>query len=88
MLKPMNSPSTIRFGDASATIVRIDEMKRETLKANQQPITSADKPQNRTLTSMPTCTVMVRFIVNDDWNSRIDWEEMINYRSCINKSTA
>lgn len=52
--KAMKTPREAQFGAAPATVVNIEQMKRDTLKANLLPITSALNPQNKAPTNMPT----------------------------------
>jgi hypothetical protein len=40
----MKTTKEAQFGAAPATVVNIEQMKRETLKANHLPITSALNP--------------------------------------------
>ena len=53
-LKQTNKPKMTQDGEAPATIVNIDEMSREKLKANRRPIMSAEKPQKIAPTNIPT----------------------------------
>lgn len=49
--REMNSPRTIQFGDAPASIAKIELIINEKLKANRLPIRSADSPQNKAPTN-------------------------------------
>ena len=54
--KPRRAMKTARagqFGAAPATVENIEQMKRDTLKANRLPITSALNPQNNAPKSIP-----------------------------------
>lgn len=56
----MKKPSDSQLGDAPATMVKMEQMKRETLKAILRPIMSAKRPQNKAPMSMPMYKAMVR----------------------------
>lgn len=55
----MKTERATQFGDAPATMEKIEQRKRDTLNANRRPITSALKPQNSAPISIPTYTAIV-----------------------------
>lgn len=87
-LRQMNSPKTYQFGDAPATIVKMEEMNSDTLNAKRRPMISAEIPQKSAPTSIPTYTAIVNPVEYDGWNSYTAWVEMMDWISRIKESTA
>lgn len=52
--KAIKTAKATQFGDAPATIVKNEQMNRETLNANRLPIISPLMPQNSAPKSIPT----------------------------------
>jgi hypothetical protein len=63
-------------------------MKSETLNAKRRPMTSAENPQNRAPTSIPTYTAIVRPVSKLGLNSRTACVETMDCRSRMSESTA
>ena len=81
-------PSTTQLGAAPATIAKMAEMKSETLNAMRRPIMSAERPQNRAPTSIPTYTAIVKPLWKDGWNSAAAFPAVMDCSKRIKESAA
>ena len=52
--KAINTARETQFGAAPATMEKMEQRKRDILKANRLPIMSPDVPQNKAPVNMPT----------------------------------
>ena len=58
--KDVNKARTIQFGEAPATIAKIEQINKEVLKASLLPMMSAENPQKSAPANIPQYTAMVK----------------------------
>ena len=65
--KDTNKARTIQFGEAPATIAKIEQMNKEVLNAILLPMISAEKPQKRAPANIPQYTAIVKLDLSQPW---------------------